>query len=131
MLVTGLYAALLALLALLLAWRVVMRRREASVGIGDGGDEDLARRRRAQGNMLENVPLALLLLLVLELDHTAPWLLHVFGIVLVVARVLHAWGISHSAGTSFGRLVGTLFTWLVMLAMILLLLWQQVLGWLA
>lgn len=129
MLVTGFYAALLAFLALLLAGRVVMRRREASVGIGNGGDEELARRRRAQGNMLEYVPLALLLLLVLELDHTAPWLLHVLGIVLVVARVLHAWGISHSAGTSFGRLAGTLFTWLVLLAMIVLLLWQQAVTW--
>lgn len=130
MLITGFYAALLALLGLLLAWRVVLRRREASVGIGDGGDEELARRRRAQGNMLEYVPLALILFLVLELDRTAPWLLHVFGIVLVVSRVLHAWGISHSAGTSFGRLVGTVFTWLVMLAMIVLLLWQQAIGWL-
>ncbi len=130
MLVTGFYAALLSLLALYLAWRVVSQRRDAGVGIGDGGDKELARRQRVHGNMLEYVPLALLLLLLLELDHTAIWLLHLFGVVLLVARVLHAWGLSHNAGTSFGRFVGTLFTWLVMLAMIVLLLWKQVMVWL-
>lgn len=130
MLVTGFYAALLSLLVLYLASRVVLQRRESGVGIGDGGDKELARRRRVQGNLLEYVPLALLLLLILELDHTAIWLLHLFGIVLLVARVLHAWGLNRSAGTSFGRFVGTLFTWLVMLAMIILLLWKQVMVWL-
>ncbi len=131
MLVTGFYAALLALLALILAWRVVMRRRAAQIGIGNGGDQDLAQRRRAHGNLLEYAPLALLLLLMLELDHTAVWLLHLLGIVLVVARVLHAWGLSHSVGTSFGRFAGTALTWLVMLAMIVLLLWNQLLVWMS
>lgn len=130
MLVTGFYTALLSLLTLFLAWRVVSQRREAGVGIGDGGDKELTKRRRVQGNLLEYVPLALLLLLILELDHTAIWLLHVFGIVLLVARALHAWGLSHSTGTSFGRSAGTLFTWLVILAMAVLLLWKQVLAWL-
>ena len=131
MLITGFYAALLALLALLLAWRVVMRRQAAQVGIGNGGDQDLAQRRRAHGNLLEYAPLALLLMLVLELDHAAVWVLHLLGIVLVAARLLHAWGISHSVGTSFGRFSGTLLTWVVMLAMIVLLLWRQLLAWVA
>ncbi len=130
MIVTGFYLALLALLSLFLALRVVLRRKHARVGLGHGGDEELSRRQRAHGNMLEYVPLAILLLLALELDHTAPWLLHVFGVILVVARVLHAWGLSHSSGTSTGRLFGTLFTWLVMLAMIAVLLWQQIAAWL-
>mgnify|MGYP002713246440 CR=1 FL=1 len=129
MLITGLYAALLALLALWLAARVVWRRNKARVGIGNGGDQDLAMRRRAHGNLLEYAPLALILLLLLELDHMTVWVLHLLGIVLVVARLLHAWGLSHSAGTSFGRFAGTLLTWLVMLTMIALLLWQQALAW--
>ena len=131
MLVTGFYAALLGLLALGLALRVVMRRRAAHVGIGSGGDRDLARRQRAHGNLLEYAPLALLLMLLLELDHMTVWVLHLLGIVLVVARLLHAWGLSHSAGTSTGRFVGTALTWLVMLAMIVLLLWRQALVWIA
>jgi uncharacterized membrane protein YecN with MAPEG domain len=127
--ITGLYAAICALLGLLLSFRVSLRRRAARVGLGHGGDEELTRRVRAQGNFFEYVPLALLLLLLLELDGARAWLLHLFGIVLVLARVLHAWGVSHSADISFGRFTGILGTWLVLLAMALLLLWQQALAW--
>jgi uncharacterized membrane protein YecN with MAPEG domain len=31
--------------------------------------------------------------------------------------VAHAWGLSHNSGTSRGRFLGTLFTFLLMLAM--------------
>ena len=127
--ITGLYAALCALLTLVLAARVSMRRRAANVGLGDGNDAILARRRAAHGNLVEYAPLALLLLLVLELDHTLPWLLHAFGIVLVLSRIAHAWGISGSSGKSVGRMWGTVGTWLVMLVMSVLLLWGQVLVW--
>lgn len=129
--ITGLYAALCALIALILASRVSLRRRSAQVGLGTGGDAQLGQRIRAHANFVEYVPLALILLLVLELDHVQPALLHVFGIVLVLARIAHAWGLSTSAGVTPGRLLGTLGTWLVTLAMALLLLWRQLLLWLA
>ena len=60
--ITGIYAALAVLLVLFLGARISMRRRAASVGIGDGGDTNLLRRIRAHANALENLPLALLLL---------------------------------------------------------------------
>ena len=50
----------------------------------------LARRIRAHANAAEYVPLALLLLLILELNQTQPMLLHVFGCVLIAGRILHA-----------------------------------------
>lgn len=122
--ITGIYAALATLLMLVLVWRVVDRRRVQRVGIGAGGDAELAQRIRVHGNAVEYVPLALLLLLLLELNQTQPVLLHVFGIVLILSRIAHALGLSRSAGTSIGRFAGTLGTWLVMLVMALLLLWQ-------
>lgn len=125
--ITGLYAALSALLVLVLAARVVRMRQLRQVGLGTGGDSVLARRIRTHANALENIPLALLLLMLLEWNQTAPILLHVFGIVLVISRVMHAIGLSSSAGTSIGRLVGTAGSWLVITAMAILLLWQ----WLA
>lgn len=127
--ITGLYAALCALIALVLAARISMYRNKAQVGLGSGGDMVLQQRIRAFGNFVEYVPLALLLLLVLELDHTQIWLLHVFGIVLVVSRVGHGVGLSSSAGKSYGRMFGTLGTWLVLLVMALLLLWKQLAMW--
>lgn len=122
--ITGIYVALATLLVLILAGRVSLGRGRAQVGIGDGGDHDLIKRIRAHANALENLPLALLLLLMLELDQTQPLWLHVFGCVLIVGRILHAVGLSSSSKASFGRLVGTLLTWGVMLVMALLLLWQ-------
>jgi len=65
------------------------------------------------------------LLLILELDGTRAWVLHVCGITLVVARLAHAWGVSHHSGLSSGRTIGTSLTFLLLLAMAALLLWRQ------
>jgi uncharacterized membrane protein YecN with MAPEG domain len=51
-----------------------------------------------------------LLLLVAELNHAGPALLHACGAVLVVARVLHAMGLAKSAGASWPRAAGTVGT---------------------
>lgn len=122
--ITGLYAALGALLMFALAARVMRLRHKHRVGLGSGGEDSLSLAIRAHANAVEYLPIALLLLLILELDQTRAWLLHVFGIVLIVGRILHAIGLSSSAGTSFGRFVGTGLTMLVILVMALLLLWQ-------
>ena len=125
--VTSIYAALATLLVILLALLVVDQRRRSRIGLGDGGDRHLQQRMRVHANAIENLPLALLLLLLLELTGSAPALLHGLGAALLVARVLHAWGFLHTSGTSFGRFVGTLATWLLMIAMAVLLL-VRVLG---
>ena len=122
--ITGIYVALATLLVLILAGRVSTGRGAAKVGLGDGGDHDLLKRIRAHANAVENLPLALLLLLMLELDQTQPLWLHVFGCVLIAGRILHAIGLSRSSKESVGRFLGTALTWGVMLVMALLLLWQ-------
>jgi uncharacterized membrane protein YecN with MAPEG domain len=127
--ITGLYAAIAALLVVILAMRVTLRRRAVKVGIGNGGDEILARRVRAHANAAENLPLALLLLLILELNQTQPMLLHVFGCVLIAARLLHAFGLSTSPGLTPGRGIGIVLTWFTILAMALLLIWQALGAW--
>jgi uncharacterized protein len=115
--VTSIYAALTAVLVIVLALRVVAVRRHAKVGLGVGDGGGLEQRVRAHGNAIENIPIALILLLLLELGGLAVVWLHAFGATLLISRVLHAWGLSQSRGTSFGRFAGTLVTWLVILAM--------------
>lgn len=115
--VTSLYAALAALLLLVLAMRVVQARWRARVGLGDGGDRDLGCRIRAHANASEYLPIALLLLLLLEVGGTAAVVLHVFGVLLLVARVLHAFGLSRSPNTSPGRMLGAGLTFLLLLVM--------------
>lgn len=126
--ITGLYAALSALLIILLASRVVSRRLSERIGIGDGGDTVLAKRVRVHANAVETLPIGLILLLVLEWNQTLPWILHLSGIVLILGRLLHAYGMSVSSGSSPGRALGMSLTLLVLLGMSLLLLWQFLLG---
>lgn len=120
--VTSIYAGLATILIVVLALRVVLHRRRLAVGLGDGGDRDLQQCIRVHANAIENLPLALILLLLLELRGIpAPWL-HGLGSALLVARVLHAWGFSRRKGVSFGRFAGTLVSWILMLVMAAMLL---------
>ena len=111
--VTGFYAALAALLIVMLAMRVVARRWRTKTGIGDGGDRSLAKAIRVHGNAVEYVPLALVLMLIAELGHASPVLLHGCGIALCTARVLHAFGLSRTSGASLERVAGTAGTFTV------------------
>ena len=69
------FTALGTLLVLALALRVSAVRHGKRIHLGDGGDEGVLRRIRAHANAIENLPLALLLLLLLELNQTQPVLL--------------------------------------------------------
>ena len=115
--ITLLYAGLCAILVVFLAVRVVLWRFRHKIGLGDGGDRELLKRVRAHANAVENMPLALILLGGMELNGYSNNLIHGFGSILLVSRLAHAWGLSHSSGTSRGRFMGSLFTWLLMLAM--------------
>ncbi|MFB6260571.1 MAG: MAPEG family protein [Thiohalorhabdaceae bacterium] len=112
--ITGLYAALCALILLGLAVRVSWVRRRAGINLGDGGDPALQRAIRAHANAAENMPLVLILLLTVELAGAAGWLLHGAGTALVAGRMLHGWGLNRSAGASFGRVTGMALTWGIM-----------------
>lgn len=115
--ITLLYAALCTLLILVLAGRVIAARWQHKVGLGDGGNTELNRRVRAHANAVEYVPLALILLGGMELNGYPDWLVHAFGAALLVSRLLHAWGLAVSSGTSPGRFLGTVLTLLLMIAM--------------
>ncbi len=114
--VTAIYLGLNALVLLYLAYRVTRERWRSGVGLGDGGDQALARTIRVHANNAEHVPLALLMIGALELMTAPPWLLHGLGAALTLGRVAHAFGLAGTSGPSPGRLTGTCLTWLVYLA---------------
>jgi uncharacterized membrane protein YecN with MAPEG domain len=70
-LITPFYAALLALLYVGLAVRVIQLRRSERVALGDGGRQSLQRATRVHANFAEYVPLALILLVLAELTGAA------------------------------------------------------------
>ena len=124
--VTALYAALVALLLLVFALRVSSFRWSLGVGIGDGGHDTLARAIRVHANAVEWAVPVLFLLLVAELNRASPLLLHACGIALVVARVLHGFGLSRRSGLSPGRFAGIAITWTVLIVLALWDLWAFV-----
>lgn len=115
--VTAIYTSVAGILVIILAYRVVQQRYRAKVGIGRGEDKRLEMAIRVHANAMEYLPLALILLLLLEINRGSAWLLNLFGVTLITARLLHAWGLSHDAGSSRGRYWGTLLTWLVIIGL--------------
>lgn len=113
-LVAAIYAALLAMLFLMLSIHVVTLRRELGVAFGDGGKENLTKAIRAHGNFSEYVPFAVALFIMLELNGTSDYIVHLLGGALVLARAAHASGILFSKNTvSKRRVFGTAVTWIV------------------
>jgi uncharacterized membrane protein YecN with MAPEG domain len=121
--ITALWAGLLGVLMLALSARVVQARVSENVIIGDGGNALMLQRIRVHGNFTEYVPMVLLLMLLIELNGTSAAVLHALGGGLFAARLLHAFGLSRSSGASFGRFVGTVATFVLLLAASLLTLW--------
>lgn len=111
--ITGLYASLLAIIILWLCFNVVKFRRGQKVDIGDGGDPIGIRHIRAQQNAVEYVPIALILFAVLEINGGNTVILHILGVALVFARLIHPGGLVNGKGATFGRFWGTAITWLV------------------
>jgi uncharacterized membrane protein YecN with MAPEG domain len=129
--ITGFYAALLTLLFIFLSINVIRERRGKGVAYGHGDDASLSRAIRAHGHFAEYVPLCLVLMFILEFGGIFPWLLHIMGIILLLGRVAHAYGMvkmegrSHLGRKAFkGRVVGMMCTFSVMTIGAFSLLWQ-------
>ena len=116
MTVTMVTTGVLALVLLFLAGYVIAGRVKFKIDLGDGGNEAMRQRIRAQANFVEYVPMALILMMLVETASIGPrWLIIAMGATLVVARILHAQGILSKPGQSAGRFIGTNLTGLVLL----------------
>lgn len=113
--ITLTYASVLGLVFLLMSINVVRHRARAKVDIGYGEDKDLGGVFRAHANFAEYVPLILVILALTEGAGGDDLLLRILGGGLVVARLLHVWGLSSSTGVTPGRFIGTILTWAVLL----------------
>lgn len=115
--VTALYAALLAILLVVLGLLVVRARIRERVSIGDGGNPVMAAAMRVHANAAENIPIALLLMFLLEANGGGVTALHAYGSALVAGRVMHAWGMSQKRTVNRWRQLGIALTWLVILGL--------------
>jgi len=116
MAVTMITAGVLTLLLIALSGYVIAGRVKFRIGLGDGNNEQMRQRIRIHANFIEYVPMALILIYLVESATIGPgWLPAAMAATLILGRLLHAYGIMGSSGTSTGRFAGTNLTMLVLL----------------
>ena len=111
--ITLLYAGILGIISLVLAMGAASARGPAGVSIGTGDDPKLLVANRRHGNFIEWVPMALLLMALLEANGVGATATHVFGIVLTIARICHPLGLDTEKMTHPLRFVGAAGTFLL------------------
>jgi uncharacterized membrane protein YecN with MAPEG domain len=129
--VTGLYAGILALIYVGLSIYVIRFRLKHQVSIGDGGHDTLHKAVRAHGNFAEFVPLPLILILLLEMNNFNPFeetplYLHGLGILLVLGRCAHVFGVAGENPILLARQFGMMATFLTLIIAAVLLIIQFV-----
>ncbi|MEM7194365.1 MAG: MAPEG family protein [Pseudomonadota bacterium] len=123
--VTPIYAALMALLFVVLAANVIRLRRAHRVSLGAGKVDALDRAIRAHGNYSEYVPFALLLMAFYEVAGASAVEIHVYGLLLLVGRVAHATAIIKKRSRLPLRVIGMALTFSVLISCALRLLFQS------
>jgi len=109
-------AAAAAIINLWLGMRIGSLRHKAQVIHGDGGNALLMQRMRAQSNFIENAPLTVILVGLVELaGRGGAWLAPVAA-VFILGRVAHGFGMDKT-GPNPGRMIGTLTAMLVQLGL--------------
>lgn len=126
--ITALYVGILTIFALVLSAKAGGFRGKTGVSIlyGEPGDMELAQRVRVHQNFLEYVPMALILMGVIEVNGGNSTFLHVFGVVLIISRYAHAIGLKHDNMAHPGRTIGAGGTALMSLVAAVYALWMVV-----
>jgi len=115
--ITLIIAAALGLLNVWLGVRVMRGRASHKVSLGHGNVPEMEARTRAHANFNEYVPIALILMGLIEMNiGTSRWLWGI-GALLVVARVLHPFGLDRPAPNPY-RMLGAGLTLVSLLLLV-------------
>ncbi|MFQ1702101.1 MAPEG family protein [Loktanella agnita] len=90
LIITAPYAAIVALLYLILTIRVIAYRRAKRISLGDKDDPAMRQRIRAHANCAEYAPIGIIMLALVELNGGAAWAVHLLGAMLLLGRIAHA-----------------------------------------
>ncbi|MEM6159018.1 MAPEG family protein [Erwinia sp. P6884] len=116
--VSAFYVVLGALFLIKFSFDVIRLRRLYHVSSGDGGFFELQTAIRIHGNAAEYIPVAVLMLVMMELNGAEIWMLHLVGLFFFLGRALHFYGMRSS--TLLWRKNGMVLTMLSLLGMIVL-----------
>jgi uncharacterized membrane protein YecN with MAPEG domain len=110
---TLLYAGILGLLLVILSFNVMQNWMRVT-GHGQQTDREMRRAERVLSSFVEYVPMALVLMTLIELRGTPVMILHSLGITLVLARLMHAYGSNDIKGAGLLRFLGAQLTFLML-----------------
>lgn len=122
MLITPLFAAVFALMFLILSLDVVLRKKKTNTDSGVGEDPEMEKAIRIHLDFSEYVPFSLLLMWLVEVVTGAQTIVIVLGSVLLIGRVFHVSGMKSEREHDKFYQIGVTATFLVILVCSLLLL---------
>ena len=108
--ITGIYAAILGIMFIVLRINVVITRAKSGISIMHGDNMMLAEKVRRFGNFIEVVPHALILLAIAESFEASGAFLHTIGGLLLISRILHVFGLDHENSKNPLRIASGLTT---------------------
>ena len=109
------FAAVFAVFFVLLSINVIRARRQHKLGIGARRNKSVERAMRVHTNFAEYVPFSFLLIVLLELNKTNAMLLFALCSMLLVGRLVHAFGVSMENERFIYRVSGMAMTFTVIL----------------
>jgi hypothetical protein len=89
-------------------------RVSSRIGLGNGSNPRLQRAIRAHANFSEYVPLALILAVFVEMQHSALALVHALGLSLLVGRIIHGYAVSQQKEDVRLRVAGMILTFVTL-----------------
>jgi len=110
-------AAAAAVLNFWLGMRIGKLRHVLKVSVGDGGQDLIVRRMRAQANFIEQAPLTLILFGLVEMTGKGGAWLAPLGAVFLLGRVAHAYGMESDTSFRAGRGIGMLTSMITQVAL--------------
>src|SRR5262249_40098447 len=116
----------LALIYIALGAMVGRERGRAKVSLGDGGDQVLLVAVRRHANFAEFVPFIVVMLAMIEINGFPKIWIHALGALLVIARLIHPFGLKHDTMSSPLRIAGAATTAVVTVVCGIILIWQGV-----
>jgi uncharacterized membrane protein YecN with MAPEG domain len=121
LIITGFFSSILALIFYKLSINVIKLRRKYKISLGSSKKHrDLEQAIRAHGNMSEFLPIGLILLACLEVNHIPKIIVFICGLFFLVGRYLHATSFLKEGINSSHRVLGMKIThWSIVLMAIL------------
>lgn len=115
--VTIMLSSLLAIWFYILNMRIIRHRKSEKISLGDGDNQNLAHKVRAQANFAEHVPLLLILMALAEMQGVTVFLLAPIAMAILFGRLAHGYAFSYVMTFTPLRVYGMIATLFPLLAL--------------